>query len=486
MRKYFFMAQCFWILSLSANESPLPGRLGNNDLFTARFGDSRMFFYMTPEKYEMAKSFIEVVNSKMLHAVTLAELGCTVSEISPVATTDPDPLGHTKFGEPIFLDNIGTHLFREHSRNVKNIAEHALGIKISALSQEMSLIMNYDANKFHQDQCPVQYEYLNNHAHPIPRYTIYQDLTLINWEMGKGTFSGTILEDADSEDSFILCFFDDEIVCNVYTEPAIYLGPNVAPAYPGAETLAPHSPIPPIDRFASMSVGSGKGKRVSVAVRGLVRTEEIDDLEERSVKLPVMRPAVKDRSLNVKDYVYRNELLLRHFNQFEMPFVPMTRVIKLRDQDQVEIYASRENEFQEVVEFISKSFGCETSLEEIEVRHLIKRGHGFSCVSQEDLELEGEYDFYVLNRSCIPENYRHYPLGEDSTTNGFPWIQLMHFPHNRVMKIPSRQFGFLVLTPIDEIMFRDGIFDIESSNPNDVFEKFYTLLHIIAVPRNEN
>lgn len=474
------------LLSSTSWADPLPGREGNENIYTARFGQTRMFFYMSPEKAKLTRFFSKDVSQRMLHRITEAELDCPVNEITPVATTDPDPISYDLDGKPLYLDQLGSETFIGHAKEVKRLAELALGINITALSQEMSLIINYDANKFHQDQCPVQYNYLKHHPHPIPRYTIYQDLTLINWEMAEKTFSGTILEDAESEDSFIMFFSNNELCCNVYTEPAIYLGPNQPPEYPGAATLSPHSPIPPIDYSASKTPGSGKGKRISVAVRGLVETSQIDELESRAIPIEVDRPKILESTSGLKTYSYKNNIYLREVENSFPISMKMDRVIRMSDIDEVEVYTSNPEYNQDTIEKISKEFGITDSIESTKVFHLIKRGEGFSELSTEALGLDGEYTLLILNSSQIPENYRQYPVAIDLTRQGTPWIQLYHFPHNRIMCVDSSIFPDLSLTPIDEILFRDGIYDIAQSDPNTIFQKFFTLLHLIAVPKMAN
>lgn len=477
---------CLVVLSgsiLNAQSSSLPGRQGSEEICTARFGKTRMFFYMTPKKYELAKNFVHDVNNNMLHTMTNAEIGCSVCEVTPVATTDPAPIAFNSKREPIYLDHRGTLIFRKHCSDVRKFAQEALGINIYALSQEMSMIMNYDANKFHQDQCPIQYQFLKEHKGPIPKYTIFQDLTLIDWEMGDSTFSGTILEDEDSEDSFIMCFFNNEIACNVYTEPAIYCGPHKAPEYPGAATLAPHSPIPSIDLCAGDTVGSCKGKRMSVAVRGLVRTEEVDSLESRARVLHVDRPSVSTLTNGVKDYSYGGNILCRDFQQHSIPTIQLSQISRLKDMDHIEVYSSLPARNPEITRFLLAAFKADIDPLEVQIRHLIKRGPGFSRINLEELELKGDCDIIIVNTSQIPDNYRHYPIAEDCTKSGMPWMHLYHLPHSRVMNLSCAKFSSLLLTPIDEIMFRDGIFDIESSDPNEILCKFYTSLHIFAIPK---
>jgi len=471
-------------LFASVSSEPLPGREGSKKIYSAHFGETCMFFYMSPEKANLAKQFANDVNERMLHCITKAELDCPVNEITPVATTDPNPLFYDSLGKPVYVDQQGSEIFIDHAKEVKRLAEESLGINISALSQEMSLIINYDANKFHQDQCPVQYEYLKLHSQPIPQYTIFQDLTLINWEMADQTISGTILEDSESEDSFILCFSNNELCCNVYTEPAIYLGPNQAPEYPGAATLSPHSPIPPVDYSAQMTAGSGKGKRISVAVRGLVKTSQIDALKSRSTALCVDRPTVVKNSAGRKEYSYQSNVFFREVSQDPFYCIKMDRAVRLSDIDGVEVFTSKPKHNINVVESVLREFGLSGFLNSVKVFHLIKRGEGFSYVPVQSLGLNGEYTLLILNASYLPENYRQYPIANDLTKQGIPWIQLYHFPCDRIMKVDSHAFDLLSLTPIDEILFRDGIFDIHQSSPNTVFKKFFTFLHVIAVPNN--
>lgn len=468
--------------SISEDSPPIPGRLGS-ELSCAEFGNTRLFFYMTPEKHKLGKDFIPIVRDEMLHTIVKAELDFPIVEVTPVCTEKTDPIGYDTTGAPIYVDQRGTLLFNQHAQQVKEIAEKALDIHINGLSKQMSLILNFDANKFHQDQFVTQYEFLNKHPLPIPRYILIQDLTLIDWEMAKGTFSATMVQDPESSDRFIFPLFPKEVTCTFYTEPAIYLGPDKAPEYPGARTLPPHSPIACIDGLGNYTSGSSKGKRVSVAVRGVVKQEEIDNLQKRSKKLPINRYSLSTTAGNTIVHKYPNGITLREIRDNKSLRINANHIFRYPDQENVEIYETQSKDNKDAIVTLQKTFGFTSPVEAVKVRHLVKKDGGFSKFSSLNLPIEKGDRVVLVNRSLVPDGYEHYNIAQDFTTKGQPWIQLYDFPLTMAMCLTPENLQDLSLTPVEEIIFRNARQDIECTDPNNLHDKIVTQVDVFIFPR---
>lgn len=477
----FLMACCSL---MSAEPGGVPGRLSNSEISTATFGETRLFFYMTPEKQKLAQDFIYDIEENMLHTIAEAELDFPVYELSPIATEFRDPISFDKENNPIYLDHKGMTVYEDHAQKVRNIAEQVLGIQIHGYSKEMSLILNSDANKFHQDQFITQYNYLKNHSHPIPKYALFQDLTLIDWELSKGTFSATLFQDRESSDRFVFPLFEDEVACTVYTEPAIYLGPNTTPEYPGASTLPPHSPIPSLDRYGSLTPGSAKGKRVSVAVRGLVLECEMEGLIKRSKALPVNRYVPVELSDGRISHQYPNGILINELLDRKPLPVNSEWVYRQPDQENMEIFETRPEDNQLSIQALLNTFNLSCPVSEVRVKHLIKKDGGFSRLSIDQLNISKDSILVLVNSSKIPDLSAPYPLAEDFTKQGQPWIQLYHFPSHMAMLISANKLDDLSLTPVEEIMFRDAFQDMECTDPNILKNKMISQIDIFIFPKS--
>ncbi len=488
MMQFIFTYLAFFCCSfLSADsESIIPGRLGSSQICMAEFGNMKLFFYMTQDKYDLARSVIHDVNENMALSTNSGELNFPTHEITPAATKYREPLGFDEYDNPIYADLAGKLILDKHAERVRSIAEKCLGITIQGgFSRNVSLIMNFDSNKYHQDQFIEQYDFLKNHPLPIPEYYLVQDVTLIDWSMAQGTISGTIIQDEHSEDRFILTLYPKEVACNFYVEPAIYSGPQNPPQYPGAATLVPNSPFAPIDMDGIHSPGSAKGKRMSVVVRGLTLKEEIDSLQQRSKILPVNRYRRNSDEGQQGDKVYPNGLVIKSMAKIPLE-VNRNRGILLADMSNTEVFQTDFSANLPAIQAIMHLFNIDCSPEQVTVKHLIKRDGGFSKLSKEALEIPKGSTIILLNNSKIPGNYRYYNLAQNWCLEGKPWIQLYEFPRHTALQIPYERFNDLSLTPIEEILFRDAKEDIRCKDPNIFNEKIVTVMDLFIFPRLGN
>lgn len=469
--------------SVAEKSSAIPGRVEYEGVAVAEFGKTKLFFYMTPEKHRAAKEFIHDVSETLLHTTVAGELDFPVIEVTPVATKFRDPIRYDQNNKPVYVDDKGMAIYEAHAKKVHEIAEKALGVKIHGRSQEMSLIINFDANKFHQDQFVPQYEFLKKHPLPIPQYILFQDLTLIDWEMAKGTFSATVLQDEESDDRFAIALFPSEVACAVYTQPAIYAGPNTPPEYPGAKTLPPHSPVAPIDRNGDTTSGSAKGKRISVAVRGLVLKEEMDALQSRSKALPINRYVASKSPEGKNVRQYPNGIVLKEFPKSKPLNIDIAKIFPLDDIENMEVFTTRPEANKEAIAAVQQTFGLKAPLKEVRVVHLIKKDGGFSKLNLEALRIPKGSKVVLVNSAKIPKGYDNFPIAEDFTSQGIPWIQFYHFPKEMAMMVPERKLKNLSLSPAEEIIFRNSLNDIACTNPNLMNEKIVNQIDLFIFPK---
>jgi hypothetical protein len=484
MKSFFIYALLFLDFSffISAEDVSLPGRLGYSDICVAKFGKMKVFLYMDQEKDRQCRDLIPEINHSMSLTTYATEIDFPILEITPTASKFPEPIGYRDNHEPIYADLAGMQVLDKYASDTKKIAERCLGVNLKGgFTRDMSLIVNFDTNKFHQDQFRAQYNFLQNHPRPIPRYYLIQDLALVDWEMSIGTFSGTMIQDEDTKDRYILALFPHEVVGHFYAEPADHSSPDTPPHYPGPATLVPHCLFPPIDFDSSRTPGSSKGKRMSVILRALVREEEIDDLEKRSKKLPMNNPKIITIKEGNDRKVYPNGITLMTLPQ---PLTIERRYgYRYEDLNNTEVFVTKSENNKEAINILKQEFGIECSLEEVIVKHLIKKDEGFTNLSLESLQIPKESFVIIINNSRIPEKYQYYNLAERSYTEGLPWIQLYNFPPNMAMAVPIERFNNLALTPTEEIMFRDAREDIRRKDPNIFNEKIITIVDIFVFPK---
>jgi hypothetical protein len=433
---------------------------------------------MTPEKDAIARQLIKDLNEKLKLTVDVTSPPCPVSEISAMATKFPDPLGYDTQNQPKYTDPIGQAILNRYAENVKEIIEKQFSMTLEGLSREMSLNLNYDALKLHQDHFTKQYAYLSHLLPPIPMYILFQDLTLIDWQMAQGTFSATMVQDGENGDRFLMVLFPGEVVGKIYTEPMVYHGPDIVPTYPGPITFSPHSAIPPILLYSNWTVGSWKGSRVSTSTRAVVKKEEIDNLCESATYLPINRPTIEIDKEGRISYRYTNGVMLKEYSI--LPSLSLSKPVnRFPDQEAVTIYEVDPQESHGHFNSILEELGIEGSIKGI--FQLVKRDTGFSRFGEMDLDISSDDQVVVLNRSILPEGYQPFNIAEDCTISGMPWIQLYHFPTNMAMIVSGEILKKMALTPIEELIYRDHKLDAKDASMPRLMPKIISALEVIVV-----
>lgn len=467
--------------------SELPGRIGSDQIYYTEMGKARIFFYMSAEKDALSRNFIQSLNNNnLMISSDVTSPPCPVSEISLVVTKSDlanfelqGQITYDEKGRPLYPDPLGQEVLNEYARNVIKIAEKSLGIEIKGLSRDLSLNANHDALKIHQDRFSKQYAYLSQLPLPIPRYTLFQDLTLIDWSMAKGTISATMLQDDKSGDRFMMALFPGEAFGAIYSEPMVYHGPNVKPEYPGPITFPFHTAVAPIEYLGCCNVGSWKGKRISTSTRGVVLETEMEKAREKATYLPINRPAVRKDQNGHLIREYSNGITLKEITN-ELPKVSKGFLHRLPDKESISIYQSSIEDHVESEGALRTNFEIKGKLKQ--VFHLVKKNGGFSKFENIFPDLSLNSEVFLVNQSVLPETYKFYTVSEDCTKRKLPWIQLYQFPLQTIMKLQAETFLNMSLTPVEEILFRnefhDGVQDADDPEASRLTGKLTSAIDV--------
>lgn len=471
--KYVYMTAsitCCCFLTATAQTG-----LENPKLF--KIGETEFIFYMTPEKYKAAKDLVNSLNEKqLLLVVEMNDHPYITTEISAISSISPESVNG------MTLDPLGNAVLDQYAEKVMNIAKNDLQVEIEGASREINLIVSQDAHKFHRDQFKKQYDYLNENHDTLPKSQIIHDLTLIDWNMSKGTISGTIFQD-EGGDRLLIALFPNSVVGIITAEPPVYPENNQPPEFPGPTTLPYHAALSPVDYHGDLSSGSSKGQRISTVVRGIVRGDAFKDIRSKATPLTPFRPIQENDEMGLTTVKYENGMFLKQFK--DKPKVDLTWNYKMPDQENVEILKTDPKSNLEMISLLQSMFGInDINIENVRVRHLIKKDGGFSKIDLMDLDIPSSYSLVLVNSSTLPQDYKYFNLAEDLTNNGYPWIHLYQFHQDMAMQIDYDSFKKLSLTPLEELIFRDEYIDNHQKDGIKMLSKPVTRIDIFAFPKN--
>ncbi len=460
-------------LFLLSSFTPLPGRKDNAQIYEVKLGKTKLFFYMIPEKERISRQFVEALENQMMLGIIYDTEYFPGPEIIPFATLFRTPIGEDINANPVFVDQKGTALFKNYTNNLKELAEHFLEVEFIHPFSGQNFVINFDVNRFHLDDVTELYKFLEQNPSDGQQYYITQDLTMMDWHMGEETFSSTIYQDPESEDRFMIPLFPKEVVGIFFAEPAVTQEAYTPPDYP--TTLPPHTIVAPINYKSSVSPSLGRGKRTSVVVRGLTPAEEIHNLEKRCHSLSFSRPIPIDN----ESYHYPNGIVVKEVPDGFLLDTDSKQVLSFKEREGIEIFHLSSQANGATIKALRGLFNVPSSFHPL-VRHLVKRGAGFTSLSHAMLDIPPDSLVICINESEVPEEYGYYNLSQDCTQNGLPWIHLYHLPSSRAMLIPSETFNSLSLTPIEEIIYRPHKIDIEGASKPALRRKICSKLTIFA------
>jgi len=422
----------------------LPGRIDREEISFAEFGKCKIFFYMTKEKDELCRNFIDHVNEDMCLTLGQAALPCPTREILVQAIKYPE------------RDPVGTELLRKYAEQTHMIAEDALGLSITGHSWYMNLNLNWEALKIHQDRFVEQYAFMEKESLNPSDWTLVQDLTLIDWQMAENTLAGTMVQDGENGDRYILVVFPKEVVGTFYTENAVLTSRDKKQFYPGHITMPPHSTIAPMDYVAGCTCGSAKGKRMSTITRGIAKRDEVDQLIEVTQQIDINRRQVEMEGSKI-NYVYSDGAVIKSLlnkahslnRNHGMFFNDIQNI-------QIESVPIKDNSY--ISDDIREQFHIDNQ-KVAKIYLLTKRDGGFSSLGELGFDFPDQCRIIAVNFSSVPDGYRHFHLAQDWTHSGRPWIQLYDLPPGMAMEIPPKLFKKLSLTPAEELLYRSEVSD---------------------------
>jgi len=438
----------------------LPGRLGSEGISYAKFGDCEIFFYMGQEKYMLANEIKECVNEDMMITLGQAALPCPTREIMVQAIKYPE------------RDPKGTAILADYAKGVHAIAEKNLKLKIIGLTWHMNLNCNWEALKIHHDQFVQQYHVMEKNNLSPHDYTLVQDLTLIDWQMGKGTIAGTMIQDGRAGDRYIVCLFPNEVVGTFYTEPSYKLSLKTPTTYPGHITMPPHSTIAPMDYEGHFSCGSSKGKRMSTAVRGIVQSKEISQLKTHSQELPLNRKQHK-MFQHGPGVAYFNGITVQPLSdKFSKVYVASAHMLGEKKNIICVELAVEDNAY--AIEHIASLFDIPLNEEAIKIVRLTKTDTGFSPIPFDEINSFSNPRVILVNSSKIPPGYRYFNLAQNSIKQGLPWIQLYELYPGNAMEVPISVLKYMTLSPCEELIYRNESTDEHNAEYSEHLPKIVT------------
>jgi hypothetical protein len=416
-----------------AGRSAPPGRAGHPEVCHVDFGGTDLFLHLSPEAERAAADLVETVATDAVLSVATTSPPCELAEFVPRWLQDR--------GRPApdyYLSGRADHPLAGYFDRVTEAVRAELGVTMEERSTEMAIVANADALRYHRDRLVNQYARLAAGGADPAAYRVVQELTLIDWDMQPGTFSGTVL-DHPGGDRFVLLLDPGEVAGFFFSEPVRMPGPMMMPY---------HCALPVLDRSAARTVGPAKGKRLSALVRGLAPGEQIEALRGRATGLaldassaggPVRRCAAGIEASAVAG-------------------LPATRLAPLAvpENDEglsvVELDAARNAE---LLDAVAPGAGQRARLFRVE-----KHGEGFSSLARALPGLSGRSRLVLVDRSAPGEGSgRAFPLTLDRTTGGLPWLHLPALPENAVVRVPGAAAGLVHLTPPDELLHRSALLD---------------------------
>lgn len=460
-------------------QPPRPGTLGSEEIYSIKLDNAEMYFFMDLEKYELAREMVENANHCMKHGVCAGEYPLVTIEISPVATIAEDPIGYDENLEPLYADQLGTRAIDEYSKKVSDKIKNLLGLNLLALSRQMSLVVSHDAMRFHQDQLPIQYEYLRKKEIGFPKCWLSQDLTLMDWDMSTGTMSGTIMEESSSKERFYFFLKPGEVTTNLTLESPVYPDDGSPPIYLGAKTLPFHTVVAPIDFNSSYNSGSSKGKRISNVVRGVVIDEDVEHLRKKALPLPIDRPEIVHRSESDSLFQYQSGILRKEYPHIHVFPTLADSFFRKTSQEELEILEGHAIRDKALAEIIEVEFNVELKNRDAKIYKIIKRSGGFSSFNKLGIDYDQDSVILAINRSSLPDHYEYYPLACYEKEKNLPWIQLYQLPPNAILKFEGRVLNNFLLTPIEEIFFRNSEWDAASVDVPLLQNSFYTEIDLV-------
>lgn len=448
-------------ITLDSSAARPAGRFGQDPdesalpIQTFCIGHTQFFVYMTSEKRRVLDSMVGLLGDHAVLTTDRTSPPSTLAELTPLWLKEPkrDPVDY-------YICDSPTVDFETFFAAYEAAIRSAFGINIRETSRELGFVLNGDGLRYHRDRLVNQYDVLSGVTAPERERTrVVQDLSLVDWDMQDGTFSGTVfVHPLGDRYAFLL-----EPGCATslfFTEPVHLPGPTMMPL---------HCALPVQDSFPGSTAGEATGKRFSCLVRGVADRAEVDRLAAAAVPVDIheRRPVA---------------------GGFEFP---SGMRIEQRGAPECSSTGAGDSEYDaeqgclvtrlspRVTAALLDHLGI---LSGADVYRLTKHGDGFSGV-RDVLPMIGDRDIVVVNRSPrTPQPGTSFPLTKRLSGPASPVLQLIELRLDQVLTVPSAALDSLYLSPTALIFHR--------SAPVDAFHpvasrsaRMSTILDVVVDPR---
>jgi len=437
------------------------GRFGQDHDVSARpvqtfsIGYTQFFLYMTGEKRRVLDSMASLLSDHAVLTTDRTSPPSTLAELTPLWLKEPrrDSVDHY-IGDPPALGFEAVFAWYETAIRA------AVGVTIREASREVGFVLNGDGLRYHRDRLVNQYDALSRMAaDEHERTRVVQDLSLLDWDMQDGTYSGTIFVHPLGDRYLFLL----EPGCSTsifFAEPVQLPGPMMMPL---------HCALPVEDSFPGSSVGEARGKRFSCLVRGIADSAELDALAAAAMSIDI-----HERRLVADGFEFPSGVRIR---QCEAPECSPTDAADGRyDAEQGCIVTRLPQE-------ATAALLAHLRMPSVaEVYRLTKHGDGFTGV-RDVLPTIGDRTVGVLNRSQrTPQPGTSFPLTMRLSGPASPVLQLIELRLDQLLTAPSEALDSLYLSPTTPILHRsaplDAFYPVASRSP-----RMSTILDVIVDPQ---
>lgn len=432
------LLRCWFGISLDDYSGCPGGRFSQSDsvrperIQTFSFGPTQFFLYMTARKRRVLDSLVSLLARDAVLTTDSTSPPCAVAEVTPLWLKEQRHAPADYYIDAPPAVDFGS-FFTSYAAAVRD----AVGVAVQRQSRELALIMNGDGLRYHRDRLVNQYDAVARlPLADVASTRLVQDLSLIDWDMQDGTYSGTVFVHPLG-DRYIFLLEPGQATSVFFSEH---------PQLPGPMMLPYHCALPVQDSFADSSVGESKGKRFSCLVRGTADAAEVDRLARVAV------PADINTRISIP-------------GGFRFPNGMRIEQRAVSDSLSTDSDASEYRTEQGCLVTRMSSRANSRMLDELGIRspigvyRLTRNGDGFAEISGL-LPVAGANHIVVINRSMnTPQAGVSYPLAVRLAELDAAVLQLVELPHGNALRIPVGNLENLYLTPTSPMLHRSAPLD---------------------------
>ena len=425
-------------ISLDQSASRPGGRFGQDSatrqaqIQTFAFGSTQFFLYMTSEKRRVLDSLTGLLGDDAVLTTDRTSPPSTLAELTPLWLKEQgrDPADYYVRGTPaVGFDSF----YASYAAAVRS----ALGVTFREPSRELGFVVNGDGLRYHRDRLVNQYHLLARAPRSVIESTrVVQDLSVVDWDMQDGTFSGTVFAHPLG-DRYIFALEPGDATSLFFTECVQLPGPMMMPY---------HCALPVQDSFAGSTTGEATGKRFSCLMRGLADAAEVDSLTRAAVPVDI-----NERATALGGFQFPNGMRIMQLDAPGCSFAGADASYYDSEQGCLVTRASLLANTR-LLDYL----GVRSA---IGIYRLTKHGDGFSGIL-DVLPVIGAHGIVVINRSVhTPQPGTSFPLAVRLAETATPVLQLIQMSHGQVLSVPAATLTSAYLSPTAPIFHRSAPLD---------------------------